>query len=92
MNWKVLGLLAMGLVGEPIIGNAQTVVTIDPNNYAAGTDISTATPGVTLDYIQVAGDLGWWSALSSGGSRANLLHILPKRCCRLLHVCKSFRK
>ena len=29
-------------------------VTIDPNSYAPGTDISTATPGVTLDYLQTA--------------------------------------
>jgi hypothetical protein len=57
MNRKILGLLAIGLVGGQIAANAQTVMTIDPNDYVTGTDISTATPGVTLDYIQVAGDL-----------------------------------
>jgi hypothetical protein len=33
-------------------------VTIDPNSYAPGTDISTATPGVTLDYLQTAPNNG----------------------------------
>jgi hypothetical protein len=33
-------------------------VTIDTNSYAPGTDISTATSGVTLDYLQTAPNSG----------------------------------
>ena len=49
MKSKMLGLLTVGLLASPMAATA-TVTTINAADFAPGTNISTATPGVTLQW------------------------------------------
>lgn len=56
---NVRSLLLVCVLGLGSVAPASAaLITIDPNNYASGTGISNATPGVTLSFLTVASTYG----------------------------------
>jgi hypothetical protein len=53
MNCRTLGFLAFALIAGPMAALAQSIVTIDPNAFSPGQDVSLATPGVQLQAISI---------------------------------------
>jgi hypothetical protein len=53
MNCRTLGFLTFALIAGPMAALAQGIVTIDPNAFSAGQDVSLATPGVQLQAISI---------------------------------------